>query len=261
VEESEQTPLVDMTVPDKPVEQDRSAPVSEQPAIPDSEPETAVAVLDAQKSSTEAVDSESLSDPVGIAEESSTADPEPAVEAATTVSEGAGVEKHDSVAEEPQIGDSPTENTVDPVAQTTPISQPESTESPDIGVVAEAEPAGTVAVSSETVADEVPTAVESAASVSEDAQDIAITEADKPESPQDASLDIPLMPMEQSENVQDPSIAAVPTPVEENTEKETERKRTVVIEPLAAGPIPARFAFLPVQSARYRPGYALRGLF
>jgi hypothetical protein len=270
VAESQQTPSVDTMVQDESVGQGQSEQVPVQPVTGDSESATAVAVLDApvteatlesaivaegpensitesvvdaQEPIAEPVDTASVSGSVEAVEEPPTVQ-ESTPEAVTEAPEGLGVPESVAVAQEPQITDSPTtENTVDSEAETIPVSLPGSTESAESSAVDEAAPIeAAAAVSTQPDPGEVLTAVESELSAPLDVVDTAVTEVEQSDTSQDADLDTP------------------PTPVEEMAETKTE-EQSPVIELLTLSPIPARAAFLPIESSQNRPGYTLRGLF
>jgi hypothetical protein len=236
VAESEQIPSVDLTAQVESVGQAQPEQVPEEPGAQDSEPTTAVAVIDppvtetpaesaivaegpenpvaesvlgAQEQDSEPIEPISVSDPIEAVGEPSTAQ-EFTSEVATEVSEGSGVEDTVPVAEEPQIADLPTENKVDPVAEPIPVSEQGSLESGPLACP--------------------------------DGADSSVPEA------------------EQAENAQESTVGTPPIPVEDTVEREGEEKRQAV-ESLIVPPIPVRLVFLPIQSAQNRPGYSLRGLF
>jgi hypothetical protein len=195
-------------------------------------------VMETKEPDTEAAQSASVSDPIGAAEPSS-AQQESTSEAAIE----SGVEEIAPIAVEPQNSIFPTDISAQEATETALVSEPESTASADPGMIAEGESAeAAVGVSSEPSDSEVPVAVESELSAPQDVVDSAVTEVEQLDNSQDSNLDTPSMA------------------IEEIAETKT-KERSAVIEPLAVSPIPARAAFLPVQSARNRPGYTLRGLF
>lgn len=236
--ESEQTVSIDLPEPEESVRNGQPEPVSEQPATQDSEPATVAAVMESPVAE--------LALDYGIAaNESSAANPKSAIEAVTTRPEGAAVEEGVPVVEEPQGTVSPTEFPTDLAAETAPYSESGSPESTDPGAVAEGETTDTDAVAagvSETVGGEVPTDVESEPLPSLDFEEAAIPEEEQPENSEDSLHDTPRIPVEE-------------------TAKEGARPNDQQGQPVVAAAIPIRTAFLPVQSARNRPGYTLRGLF